>query len=211
MMKVVGFNGSFRAKGNTYQALEIVGAELIKEGIDFEIIHVGDKTIKGCMGCNACARNKNNKCIISNDEVNDWIQSMVEADGIVFGTPVHFAGMGGTLKTFMDRAFYVASQMGFLRHKVGASLAVARRAGGVTAVQELNTYITYAEMLMPTSNYWNAAYGTAPGEIEMDEEGKQIMRILGQNMAWLLKLKESGSTSVKEPAGEAKLFTNFAR
>lgn len=209
-MKVVAFNGSFKAKGNTFQALQMVGAELEKEGIEFEVVHVGDKALKGCMGCNACARNQDNKCII-NDGVNEWIQKMIEADGIIFGTPVHFAGMGGILKTFMDRAFYVASRMGFLRHKVGASLAVVRRAGGLPAIHEMNTYITYAEMVMPSSNYWNVVYGAAPGEVELDEEGKQIMRVLGQNMAWLMKLKEAGKDIVSEPVGENKIYTNFIR
>ncbi|MGL5459491.1 MAG: flavodoxin family protein, partial [Cetobacterium sp.] len=131
-MKVVAFNGSPREKGNTYLALRMVGEELEKEGIELEIIHVGNKAIRGCIGCNGCAKNRDEKCVMSEENfVNEWIQKIKEADGVLLGSPVHFASLGATMKAFLDRAFYVASVNGGLfRHKVGASVVAVRRSGG---------------------------------------------------------------------------------
>ncbi|WP_324822775.1 flavodoxin family protein [Sinanaerobacter sp. ZZT-01] len=210
-MKVVAFNGSPKKEGNTYHALKLVAEQLEKAGIEVEIIHVGNQTLKGCMGCNACAKNRNDRCIIEEDEVNEWIQKMIEADGIILGSPVYFSAIGGTMKSFLDRAFYVTSMSGALRHKVGASVAAVRRSGGVPVFNQLNNYINYAEMLMPSSNYWNVIYGRAPGEVLSDEEGKQIMSVLGENMAWLMNLVENGKGTVKEPEKARKVFTNFVR
>jgi multimeric flavodoxin WrbA len=209
-MKVIAFNGSPKKEGNTYHAIKMVTDELEKEGIEIEIIHVGNKTVRGCLACNACARSKNEKCIVDNDEVNEWIQKMKEADGIILGSPVHYSSISGTMKSFLDRAFYVANT-GILRHKVGAAVVAVRRSGGVTTFNQLNNYINYAEMLMPNSNYWNVIHGTSPGEAIGDEEGRQIMRVLGKNMAWLMKLVENGKGKVKEPEREDKVFTNFIR
>lgn len=209
-MKVVAFNGSPKKEGNTYHAIKMVAEELEKEGIEVEIIHVGNKTIKGCLACNYCAKNKSGKCITDTDEVNEWIQKMVEADGILLGSPVHYSAISGTMKSFLDRAFYVAGN-GLLRHKVGAAVVAVRRSGGVPTFNQLNNYINYAEMLMPSTNYWNVIHGAAPGQVAEDEEGRQIMRVLGQNMAWLMKLVENGKGTVKEPEREKKVFTNFIR
>lgn len=210
-MKVVAFNGSPRKQGNTYEALKVVGTELEKEGIDFEIIQVGDKTIKGCQSCGACFKSRNEKCII-NDEVNEWIQKIKEADGIILGSPVHYSGVAGTMKTFLDRAFYVmGANGGMARHKVGASVVAVRRSGGIPTFQQLNHYLQYAEMLMPASNYWNVIHGAKAGEAMEDTEGVQIMRVLGKNMLWLLKLKEQGRDSVVEPEQEKKIMMNFIR
>lgn len=210
-MKVIAFNGSPKKEGNTYHALKLVGDELEKEGIEFEIIHVGNKEIRGCLACGYCVRNKNEKCAI-NDEVNGYIQKMKEADGILIGSPVHYAALGGTMKSFLDRAFYVTSVNDrMLRHKVGAAVVAVRRSGGVPTFNQLNNYINYSEMVMPTSNYWNVIHGTAPGEVLNDEEGVQIMRVLGKNTAWVLKLIENGKDKVKAPEAETKTFTNFIR
>jgi multimeric flavodoxin WrbA len=211
-MKVVAFNGSPKKNGNTYEAIKAVAEELKKENIDVEIVHVGNKVIRGCMACGGCARNMNEKCVMQNDEVNDWIQKMKDADGIILGSPVHYSAIAGTMKSFLDRAFYVTSvNNGMLRHKVGASVVAVRRSGGVPTFTQLNNYLNYSEMLMPTSNYWNVVHGTAPGEAVQDEEGMQIMRVLGKNMAWLLKLADSGKANVEESKGEEKIFTNFIR
>ncbi|NRT86574.1 flavodoxin family protein [Clostridium beijerinckii] len=211
-MKVVAFNGSPKKNGNTYEAIKAVAEELKKENIDVEIVHVGNKVIRGCMACGGCARNMNEKCVMQNDEVNEWIQKMKEADGIILGSPVHYSAIAGTMKSFLDRAFYVTSvNNGMLRHKVGASVVAVRRSGGVPTFTQLNNYLNYSEMLMPTSNYWNVVHGTAPGEAVQDEEGMQIMRVLGKNMAWLLKLADSGKANVEESKGEEKVFTNFIR
>lgn len=211
-MKVVAFNGSPNQEGNTYHAIKMVAEELKTEGIEVEIVHVGNKALRGCIACGGCARNQNEKCVLPGDEVNEWIQKMKEADGIILGSPVHFSSIGATMKAFLDRAFYVASSnKSMLRHKVGASVVAVRRSGGVTTFDQLNNYINYAEMLMPTSNYWNVIHGTTPGEARQDEEGKQIMGMLGKNMAWLMKLVEYGRGEVKEPEREKKVFTNFIR
>ena len=209
-MKVVAFNGSPRKEGNTYHAIKMVAEELEKEGIEVEIVQVGDKAIRGCMGCNGCMKNRDEKCVIAGDEVNAWIQKMKAADGIIIGSPVHYAAIGGAMKSFLDRAFYVAN-LGFLRHKVGAAVVAVRRSGGVTTFNQLNNYLNYTEMLIPGTNYWNVIHGFAPGEAKQDAEGCQIMRVLGQNMAWLLKLVEHGKGAVAEPAGERKILTNFVR
>jgi len=209
-MKVLAFNGSPHKEGNTYHAIKIVLDELEKEGVETEIVHVGNKSIRGCTACNQCVKNKNEKCVLPGDEVNEWIQKMKAADGIIFGSPVHYAALGATMKSFLDRAFYVAGvNGGIFRHKVAASVVAVRRSGGVATFGQLNNYITYSEMLMPTSNYWNVIHGTRPGEALQDQEGVQIMRVLGKNMAWLLKLVENGKSTVKEPEREDKIFMNF--
>ncbi|MRZ79917.1 flavodoxin family protein [Paeniclostridium sordellii] len=211
-MKVVAFNGSPHKKGNTYNAIETVAKELEKEGIEVDIVHVGNKAIRGCMACGGCSRNQNERCVLDKDEVNEWIQKMKEADGIILGSPVYYSAIAGTMKSFLDRAFYVASSNGgMFRHKVGASVVAVRRSGGIPVFDQLNNYINYSEMIMPTSNYWNVAYGTAPGEVTQDEEGMQIMRVLGKNMAWMMKVVEAGKSQVKENEKEDKIFTNFIR
>ncbi|MFZ4856213.1 MAG: flavodoxin family protein [Desulfuromonadaceae bacterium] len=209
-MKVVAFNGSPNKEGNTWHAISMVAAELENNGIATEIVHVGNKSIRGCVACGQCMKNKNEQCVQPGDEVNDWIQKMKHADGIIFGSPVHYAAMAGTMKSFMDRAFYVTGvNNGMLRHKVGAAVVAVRRSGGLPTFDQLNNFINYSEMLIPTSNYWNVIHGTRPGEVTQDEEGKQIMRILGKNMAWLMKLVENGRGTVAEPERENKIYMNF--
>jgi len=209
-MKAVAFNGSPNREGNTFHALKMVTAELELAGIETEITHVGNKTVRGCTACGMCAKNKNEQCVLPGDEVNGWIQKMKGSDGIILGSPVHYAAMGGTMKSFLDRAFYVTSMNnGMLRHKVGAAVVAVRRSGGLPTFDQLNNFLMYAEMLIPTSNYWNVIHGTRPGEVTQDTEGVQIMRVLGKNMAWLMKLVENGKGTVAPPEREAKLYMNF--
>ncbi|MHC6180139.1 flavodoxin family protein [Clostridium sp. JNZ X4-2] len=211
-MEVIAFNGSPNKTGNTYYAIKIVADELQKEGINTTIINVGAAKIRGCIGCNGCFKNKNEECIFKDDILNECIQKVKTADGIILGSPTYFAGIGGTMKSFLDRLFYVADcNGGLLRHKVGASVVAVRRAGGVPTFNQLNNYINYGEMLMPSSNYWNVINGTVPGDSEKDEEGIQIMRMLGKNMAWLMKLVQNGKGKIPEPEKEKKVFTNFIR
>jgi multimeric flavodoxin WrbA len=211
-MKVVAFNGSPTKEGNTWHALSLVTAELEREGIETEIVQVGNKVIRGCTACGQCVKNRNDQCVLPGDEVNDWIQKMKQADGLLLGSPVHFAGMGGAMKSFLDRAFYVGSaNNGLLRHKVGAAVVAVRRSGGLPTFDQLNNYLCYAEMLIPTSNYWNVIHGARPGEATQDEEGVQIMRVLGKNMAWLMKLVEHGTGRILPPEREKKIYTNFIR
>lgn len=210
-MKVVAFNGSPNGLGNTYQALRYVGDEIEKAGIEFKIIQVGNKNIRGCMACGNCSKSKDEKCVFA-DSVNEWIQEIKQADGLLLGSPVHWAAMGGTMKSFLDRAFYVASANGGLfRHKVGASVVAVRRSGGLPTFEQLNHYIQYAEMFMPTSNYWNVIHGRVAEEAKQDEEGVQIMRVLGKNMSWLMKVVELGKIHIPIPEQEAKIYTNFVR
>lgn len=209
-MKVVAFNGSPRNEGNTYQAIQLVAKELVDQGIEVEIVQVGDKPITGCRHCGACIRNRNERCIIQ-DDVNDWIQKIKLADGVIFGAPVHYADIGATMKAFLDRAFYVGANQALFRHKVGAAVVAVRRAGGVPAFDQMNHYLQYAEMFIPSSNYWNLIFGRLPGEALQDEEGMQIMRVLGRNMAYLLKLRELGQGQVEPPAYEKKTLMNFIR
>lgn len=209
-MKTVAFNGSPNAEGNTYHALKMVTAELEREGIETEIIHVGNKVIRGCTACGQCVKNKDERCVLPGDEVNGWIQKMKGADGIILGSPVHYAAMAGTMKSFLDRAFYVTGvNNGMLRHKVGASVVAVRRSGGLPTFDQLNNFLCYSEMLMPTSNYWNVIHGTRPGEATQDAEGVQIMGVLGRNMAWLMKLVENGRGAVPPPEREGKIYMNF--
>lgn len=211
-MKVLAINGSPKAEGNTFFALKTAAQELEAAGIETEILHIGQEAVRGCIACGQCARNKDEKCILPGDSVNAWIQKMKEADGILLGTPVHYSAIGATMKAFLDRAFYVAGANGGLfRHKAGAAVVAVRRSGGVTTFDQLNHYLLYSEMLMPTTNYWNVIHGAKPGEAADDSEGVQIMRVLGKNMAWLLKLMEHGKGAVEAPEREQKVYMNFIR
>jgi len=211
-MKVVAFNGSPKKEGNTYHALLLVTKELEKQGIETEIAHVGNKKIMGCTACGQCKKNQDEKCIIKTDNVNLWIQKMKEADGILLGSPVHYASLGANLKSFLDRAFYVSGSNGNLfRHKVDASVVAVRRSGGLPTFNELNNYLNYSEMMIPTSNYWNVIHGTSPGKVLKDKEGVQIMQVLGKNMGYLLKIMEYGKANVEAPEQEDKIYTNFIR
>jgi multimeric flavodoxin WrbA len=211
-MKVVAINGSPHKDGNTYSALKMVGNILEKSGIEFSIIHVGNKQVRGCIACGQCIKRKDEKCAITTDSTNEWIQEMKNADGIVIGSPVHFSGIAGTMKSFLDRAFYVSGVNGGLfRHKVGASVVAVRRSGGTATFDSLNHYLTYAEMIMATSNYWNVVHGRIAGEAEQDAEGVQVMEVLGNSILWLLKMKEYASEAVESPQPTAKIMTSFIR
>lgn len=210
-MKVIAINGSPKANGNTFNALSLVGAELQKEGIEFEIIHVGHNPIRGCTACRACATQLNERCIVE-DEVNNCVQKIKAADGLLLGSPVYFSGIAGTMKSFLDRLFYVSGANGNLfRHKVGAAVVVVRRTGGMPTLDGLNHYLQYAEMFMPGSNYWPVIHGREPGEVLQDAEGSQALRLLGKNMAWLLKTVAVGKEQLSPAEKEAKIVTNFIR
>ena len=211
-VKVVAFNASPHPQGNTAHALRIVTDVLERNGIETETIHIGGQDIHPCMGCNGCARSRDGRCVLPDDGLNGWIEKIRQADGLLLGTPVHFSGMSGAMKCFLDRMTYVCGNSGgLLRHKVGAAVAAVRRYGGIPAVDGVNHYLTYSEMLLPASNYWNVIHGLRPGEVEGDEEGVQILQVLGENMAWLLKLVDYGRDAVPAPQPVRKKFTNFIR
>ena len=211
-MKVVALNGSANKSGNTALALAAASKPLEEQGIAVERIDIGSAALHGCVGCGLCRQRRNRECRFTDDPANGWMQKLFEADGILLGAPVYFAGVNGAAKSFLDRAFFVAGANGSLfRHKVGAGVVAVRRAGALTAIDQLNKYFTIAEMIVPGSNYWNLAFGMTQGEAAEDAEGMQTMRILGANMAWLLKIIELGKKTLPPPAFQEKERMNFIR
>ena len=206
-MKVAAFNGSPRPDGNTELCLNIIGRELEAQGIDMEIIKVGNSP-KGCMACYKCLENGDGHCV-QNDRVNEWIDKMTAADGIILASPVYYGGIAGGMKCFLDRAFLAAGSR--LHHKVGAAVVTLRRSGGLETYQQLNAYMNTMEMVLATSDYWQAAHGLDKGEVLQDTEGVEVMAKLGRNMAWLLKLIEYGRGHVDPPETHPRTMTNFIR
>ena len=187
-MKVVAFNGSPRKEGNTSALIKHVLAELEKEGIDTEIVQIGGKSIHGCIACRKCYENADRKCVIDKDMVNECIEKMFEADGIILASPTYFADLTPELKALIDRAGFVAKANNeMFRYKVGAAVVAVRRAGSIHVFDSINHFFTISQMIIPGSSYWNMGIGLAEGDVEKDEEGIQTMQTLGQNMAWLLK------------------------
>jgi multimeric flavodoxin WrbA len=187
-MKVVGVNGSPRKQGNTGILINYVFEELKQEGIETEFVQLGGRKIRGCLSCYKCFENRDCRCANDNDVLNEILAKMVLADGILLGSPVYFSSMTAEMKALIDRCGLVSSANGGLfTHKVGASLAVARRAGAVSTFDALNHFFLYSQMVVPGSTYWNVAIGLAPGDVQKDEEGVNTVKNLGKNMAWLLK------------------------
>lgn len=210
-MKVIAINGSPRKEGNTALALDAMAEVLKAEGIDTEVIHVGNQAIRGCLGCGTCARKKDEQCVIKDDAVNGIIQQLKSADGIILGTPVYYAGIAGTMKCFCDRAFYVASANGGLfDSKVGTAVVSARRSGTTPTFAGLNYYLQISKMLIAGSSYWNNVHGGLAGEAGADAEGLQTVRNAARNMAWLLKLKAAGR-DVPAPEYDKGERTSFIR
>lgn len=209
-MKAIAINGSPKSKGNTYHSLCAVGNELEAAGINFEILHVGHLSIHGCIACGKCIENRDGKCTISGDDFNSLLPKISAADGLLIGSPVYYSGIAGTMKSFLDRLFFVSGANGnFFRHKVGAAVVAVRRSGGSSTLDALNHYLNYTEMIIATSNYWNIIHGFTPGEVSLDKEGVQIMRVLGKNMAWLMTMKEA--SGITPPKKEEKEIMNFIR
>ncbi len=187
-MKVVAFNGSARKDGNTALLLRRVLKVLEAEGIETELIQLAGERIRGCTACRACFETKNQRCIIIDDNVNEYIQKMVAADGIILGSPTYFGMMSSEMKALIDRSGFVArATPEILKHKVGAAVVAVRRAGGMTTFDALNHFFLISQMIVPGSSYWNIGVGNRKGEVEMDEEGMKTMDDLGRNMAWLIK------------------------
>ena len=206
-MKVLLVNGGPHEKGCTYTALEEVSKTLQKNGIETEIIWLGVNPIAGCIGCNACL--KTGKCF-RNDIVNAFIEKSKEADGFVFGTPVHFASSAGSLTSFMDRVFYGRGEL--FKNKPACCVVSCRRGGATATFDQINKYFSICNMPIVTSQYWNQVHGTNPDEVRKDEEGMQTMRTLGNNMAWLLKcIDVAKKNGVEYPENEKPVKTNFVR
>ena len=206
-MKVLLVNGSPHKYGATNLALEEVAKSLKENNIETEIFWLGNKAISGCIGCGACLKSK--KCFID-DKVNEFLDKAKEVDGFIFGTPVHYAGPSGFIKSFMDRVFY--GKAAIFEYKPAASVVSCRRGGASTCFDYLNKYYTISNMIVIGSQYWNQIHGNNEDEAKKDLEGLQTMRTLGNNMAWVLKLIENGDKSgIKRPLKEEKISTNFIR
>lgn len=187
-MKVIGFNSSPRKDGNTQVLIRKVFEVLEKEGIETEFVQLGGEKIRGCRACFKCYDNKDGRCSVDNDVLNGFVGKMVKADGIILGSPVYFSNVNTEAKALIDRAGLVSNANGGLfKHKVGAAVVAVRRAGAIPTFDALNHFFMYHEMIVPGSCYWNMALGRKPGEVETDEEGMNIMKVLGENMVWLLK------------------------
>lgn len=210
-MNVLLVNGSPHANGCTYTALEEVSNTLNNEGIGTQIFQVGTKPLAGCIACESCA--KTGRCVFS-DCVNDFLDLAKDADGFVFGSPVHYASASGAITSFMDRTFFSDSLSGRQSFylKPAAAIVSARRAGTTATFDQLNKYFTISEMPVISSRYWNMVHGFTPEDVKKDLEGLQTMRVLARNMAWFLKCKEAGiKAGVKFPEREERIATNFIR
>lgn len=205
-MKVILINGSPNARGCTYTALSEVAQTLEGEGIETEIIQVGHKDIRGCIGCRKCKTI--GKCIF-NDIVNEVAPKFKECDGIVIGSPIYFASANGTLISFIDRLFYSVTDDKTM--KVGAAVVSARRAGNTATFDEINKYFTISQMPIVSSQYWNMVHGNNANEVKQDLEGLQTMRTLGRNMAFLIKSISLGKEKYGLPEKEEVIRTNFIR
>jgi len=210
-MKVLLVNGSPHVKGCTFTALEEVAKTLKIEGIETQIFHIGTKPLGGCTACRSCA--KTGRCIFP-DSVNDFLDIAKDADGFVFGSPVHYAAAGGAITSFMDRVFYVDMLSGKRSFylKPAAAVVSARRAGTTVALDQLNKFFTISQMPIISSQYWNMVHGAKPEDVKKDLEGLQTMRVLARNMAWFLRCKEAGmKVGVQLPTKEERVYTNFIR
>lgn len=210
MMKVMMVNGSPHAKGNTFLALDEMRRIFEQDGIAVEMVHIGNKAIRGCIACGSCAAKK--KCVFD-DLVNETADIFAQSDGIVIGSPVYYASANGTLISYLDRLFF-STQMGQCfdkTMKVGASVVIARRGGLSATFDELNKYFTMNNMPVASSQYWNSAHGREPGEVLKDGEGMQTMRTLARNMVFLMKSIALGKEKYGLPEKEAWIPTHFIR
>lgn len=186
-MKIIAFNGSARKDGNTAILIQQVLDPLQTAGIETEMLQLAGKQIQGCRACFKCFDNKDRRCAVKNDFLNTCVEKMITADGIILGSPTYFADISTEMKALIDRSGMVGRANGDLyRRKVGAAVVAVRRAGSIHAFDALNHFFFIAQMIVPGSSYWNMGFGREKGEVRNDEEGMQTMRVLGENMAWLL-------------------------
>ncbi len=205
-MKVLLVNGSPHANGCTATALEEAAKAIRECGAEAELFWIGNKAVNGCTGCRGC---RDGHCILPDDGVNSLIDAINAADGVIFGSPVHFAGPAGNLHSMLDRVFYAKRSFA---GKPGAAVLSCRRSGGTASFDVLNKYFTISGMPIVSSQYWNVVHGNTPDEVRQDLEGMQTMRTLGRNMVWLLKCIEAGKQAgVEYPAREPFTPTNFIR
>lgn len=187
-MKVVAFNASARKDGNTAALVDHVFSELHEHGIETELVQLAGRKIRGCMACYKCFQNKDQRCSMNNDALNECIEKMLEADGIILGSPTYFANVSAEMKALIDRAGLVAkANEDMFKRKVGAAVVAVRRAGSIGVFDAINHFFLIGQMIVPGASYWNMGIGLDKGDVEEDEEGIGTMKALGQNMAWLLE------------------------
>ena len=207
-MNVLLINGSPHPKGCTYTALNIVATQLEKNGLSTRMLHVGNKAMHGCIACGQCA--ESGQCVFTDDPVNETISLLLEADALVVGSPVYYAGPNGALCAFLDRVFFMRNEL--YAFKPAAAVVSCRRGGASTSFDRLNKYFTIARMPVVSSQYWNSVHGNTPEEVLRDKEGLQTMRALGDNMAWLVKCIAAGKAAgIDHPVMEPWEPTNFIR
>ena len=187
-MRVIAINGSARKEGNTSILLNLVLDELKREGIETELISLAGNPIQGCIACYQCTKNKNRRCAVDKDILNDCLAKMIEADGILLGSPTYFSDVSAGMRALIERSGTVARVNDYLfKRKVGAGVLAVRRAGAIPGFSSINLFLLSSQMIIPGSSYWNIGIGRDPGEVQKDAEGIRTMKTLGQNMAWLLK------------------------
>ena len=206
-MKVLLINGSPHKEGCTYTALNEIANSLNNEGIETNIFHIGNKPIRDCIACNSCR--STGYCVFKDDSVNECIELASQADGIIIGSPVYYAGPNGALCALLDRMFYGKSYK--YAYKPSAAIVSCRRGGASSSFDRLNKYFTISNMPIVSSQYWNSVHGNTPEEVKQDKEGLQTMRTLGKNMAWLLKCIDNSKDIVPYPEKEQQIATNFIR
>ena len=207
-MKVLLFNGSNKVNGCTFTALSEIAKTLNAEDIETEILQIGAKPIRDCIGCNGC--NGKGRCVFDDDIVNEWINKCNTADGFIFGTPVYYAHPSWRILSAMDRLFYAAGN--YFTHKPAAVIASARRGGTTATLDTLSKYFGIAQMPVISSTYWNMVHGNTPEQTIQDLEGMQTMRNIGKNMAWILKCIQTGKNAgIETPTAETTEWTNFIR
>jgi len=207
-MKVLLINGSPREKGCTFTALSEAAASLVNNSIEIEIFHIGNRPVYGCAACRSCR--ETHRCVYDGDCSNELAEKMLAADGIIIGSPVYYAGPNGALCALLDRAFF-SSQKELFAYKPAAAAVSCRRAGSTAALDRIIKYFTIANMTVVGSSYWSMVHGNTPEEVRKDLEGMQIMRRLGENMAFLLKTIQAGKATVSPNAPEVSVATNFIR
>jgi len=209
IMKVLLINGSPNERGCTYTALCEVAGALEKEGIQTEVFQMGKQPVRGCIGCGGCVRSGAGRCVFDDDAVNRALAKAEEADGYIVGSPVYFASANGSLIALLDRMFYAGKRFAY---KPAAAVVSARRAGTTASIDEINKYFSIRNMPIISSKYWTMVHGNTPDEVRQDLEGMQNMRVLGRNMAWMLKCLEAGKQAgIPIPETEMPVKTNFIR
>jgi multimeric flavodoxin WrbA len=206
IMKVIAFNGSPHREGTTQRGIRGIAEELEQAGVSCEIVHVGNSGIRGCAGCGKCRELK--RCVFDDDMVNPAREKVNGADGVILGSPVYYGGIAGGFKCFLDRLFFPGVDLKF---KPAIAVAALRRSGGVFTFQQLNNYLNLAQAIITPGFYWGAIHGSNAEEVLQDGEGMLLMRTLGRNMAWLLKILEAGKGNIPYPATEKRIMTNFIR